>query len=82
MKIALGLFDIAEIVKDIKVDFDSDLFIDFMFSILDDLNSWNENIFHKKIAMDIHYLDDSLISSIAQLRTLFKNDDSSNPSLI
>jgi len=74
-KIAFGLLDISEILKDIKDNFDNNLFVDFMFAILDDLQSWSENIFLKKIAIDIHYLDESLVSSIIQLRSLFKNDE-------
>jgi CheY-like chemotaxis protein len=74
-KIAFGLLEISEILKEIKDDFDREFFIDFMFGVLSDLKSWSENIFINQISIDIHYLDDSLISSIMQLRSLLKTDE-------
>ena len=37
----------------------------FFDSIISDLNSWRNNIFIDRSAIDINYLDDSLLSSIA-----------------
>lgn len=39
-----------------------------MENIVADLSQWRENIFETKIALDIHYLDSSLLSSILQFQ--------------
>jgi len=39
----------------------------FFVNIVEDLDSWRKNIFITQEARDIHYLDDSLFSSLAQL---------------
>ncbi len=41
--------------------------LSFLQSIYSDLQSWREEIFVKKEAVDIHYLDSSLFSSYLQL---------------
>ena len=74
-KIAFALLEISEILKTVNDEFDIDFFIDFMFSVLSDLRNWSENIFINQIAIDIHYLDESLITSIMQLRSLLKQDE-------
>ncbi len=40
----------------------------YIESICTDLRSWSENILIKKEALDIHYLDSSLLSSCLQLQ--------------
>lgn len=50
----------------------------FIKSIIDDLENWRNKIFVAQDAVDIHYLDDSFFSSIAQLEVTIegKSDDS------
>ncbi len=52
----------------------------FLTSVIDDLVEWKKNIFITKEAVDIHYLDDSLLSSCAQLEALI-NQSSSRESI-
>lgn len=50
----------------------------YLKAIISDLSSWRKSIFINKSAKDIHYLDKTLLSSIAQLQiTLIPNDNSS-----
>ena len=73
-KIALGLFDLSEILRSIEKIKD-EFFIDFLYNLLDDLKKWEREIFIEKSAIDIHYLDDSLNASIFQLKTILKPDE-------
>jgi len=73
-KIALGLFDLSEILRSIEKIKD-EFFIDFLYNLLDDLKKWEREIFIEKSAIDIHYLDDSLNASIFQLKTILKSDE-------
>ena len=45
-----------------------------LLNIAYDLASWRENIFIKQSAIDIHYLDASLLSSCMQLESIFVPD--------
>jgi len=47
----------------------------FFESIISDLNSWRKNIFVDADAIDIHYLDESLLSSIAMFEVLLTSDE-------
>lgn len=51
----------------------------FLENIIDDIETWRVHVFITKNAVDIHYLDDSLFSSIAQLELIIEgkstNDD-------
>lgn len=49
----------------------------FFDSISSDLNSWRKNIFVEQSAIDINYLDDSLLSSIAMFEVLLTSRDNS-----
>ena len=71
-KISLILFDLSEIFKEIDNIENRDFFVDFMYKLLEDLDSFCKNIFLDQIAIDIHYLDESLISSILQLKAFLK----------
>ena len=71
-KIPLALFDLAETLEEIQSISDDDFFLSFIYSLLTDLEKWTQNIFFDQVAIDIHYLDDSLVSSIVQLKTLLK----------
>ena len=71
-KISLALFDLSELFGDIDTLENEEFFIEFSYSLLSDLEKWSRNIFLDKIAIDIHYLDDSLISSILQLKQIIK----------
>ncbi len=42
----------------------------YIKSILEDLGNWRNNVFIQQSAKDIHYLDKTLLSSIAQLQIL------------
>lgn len=48
-------------------------FISQILNLLNDLSSWRDIIFVKQEAIDIHYLDASLLSSCLQLETMFEN---------
>jgi len=50
-------------------------FITQLLNLLNDLSSWREMIFIKQEAIDIHYLDASLLSSCLQLETIFENKE-------
>ena len=43
----------------------------------DDIRRWRQNIFVDALAADIHYLDDSLLSSIEQIRRIFTQEKDS-----
>ncbi len=45
--------------------------------VIEDMESWVKNIFIEKSAIDIHYLDASLLSSIAQIEMAISDDGSS-----
>lgn len=49
-----------------------------LLNIVSDLASWRENIFIKQSAIDIHYLDASLLSSCMQLESIFEPESESN----
>ena len=60
--------DEAEITQNVKA-------IETLFdNIVADLEQWRINIFEHKIAVDIHYLDSSIFSSILQLQLNLSND--------
>ena len=40
-------------------------------SVVEDLFKWKNEVFIKKEALNVHYMDDSLISNITQLREMF-----------
>jgi two-component system chemotaxis response regulator CheY len=42
-----------------------------LYNLLEDLSSWRDNVFVKEEALDIHYLDSSLLSSCMQLESIF-----------
>jgi len=46
-----------------------------LLNLLNDLSSWREMIFIKQEAIDIHYLDASLLSSCLQLESMFENKE-------
>ena len=43
-------------------------------SLLSDLSTWRINVFIKREANDIHYLDSSLLSSCLQIESIFKEE--------
>lgn len=51
----------------------------FVDGILSDLQGWRGNVFITKDALDVHYLDASLFSSIAQLDVLLSSSKCSIP---
>jgi len=46
------------------------LILEFIKALQDDLSSWLNNVFIEQSAVDIHYLDASILSSILQIRTM------------
>jgi DNA-binding response OmpR family regulator len=74
-KIAYAMFEISDILKKHIYEFDEEFFIDFIYSVLEDMNKWVDNIFISQSAIDIHYLDDSLLSSISQLKSIFEKEE-------
>ncbi len=51
------------------------IFVSQLLNLLNDLSSWRETIFIKQEAIDIHYLDASLLSSCLQLEAIFENKE-------
>jgi CheY-like chemotaxis protein len=51
------------------------LFTMMLTNTLSDLKSWRESLFVKQEAIDIHYLDSSLLSSCLQIEEIFKETD-------
>ena len=49
-------------------------FVSQLLNLLNDLSNWREIIFIKQEAIDIHYLDSSLLSSCLQLETIFEDN--------
>jgi len=49
--------------------------ITFLKNTIDDMRSWRENVFINQSAIDIHYLDSSLLSVILQIELLFSPDE-------
>lgn len=67
-----------------KIDYDklnenSELFLDYIYFLVEDLQSWREEIFIKQSAPNIHYLDDSFMNNCQSLEQyiLGKNDSES-----
>lgn len=70
--ISLAIYDLSELIIELDVPIEEDFFVDFMFGLVYDLQSWCRNIFIEQSAIDVNYLDESLMSSIMQLRTFLK----------
>ena len=49
------------------------LILEFIKALQDDLSSWLNNVFIEQSAVDIHYLDASILSSILQIRTMLSD---------
>ena len=49
--------------------------ITFLKNTISDMRSWRENVFINQSAIDIHYLDSSLLSVILQIELLFSSDE-------
>jgi len=49
--------------------------ITFLKNTINDMRSWRENVFISQSAIDIHYLDSSLLSVILQIELLFSPDE-------
>ena len=50
------------------------IFVSQLLNLLNDLSTWREIIFIKQEAIDIHYLDASLLSSCLQLEAIFEEN--------
>ena len=61
----LGDIDLDSIPDDIN-----SVTLDFIKALQDDLSSWLKNVFIEQNAVDIHYLDASILSSILQIKTM------------
>jgi len=62
--------------EDIKPE-DHKKILTFFESIISDLNSWRTNIFIDQSAIDINYLDNSLLSSIAMFEVFLTSQGGS-----
>jgi len=69
-----ALYSLIEVLENLNLDKFSQREKKFIFKFIknlhEDLKEWFENIFVKKSATDIHYLDASLLSSIMQFQQL------------
>ncbi len=45
----------------------------FIDNVVDDLNKWTKEVLNEKTALNIHYLDASIYSSVAQLELVFND---------
>ncbi len=79
----IEFIDMSSVIKKL-MDFVSDIYsvIDkeqksilktFLDNVVSDLNKWTSEVINEKGALDIHYLDASIYSSIAQLEMVFDN---------
>ncbi len=55
---------------------DLNLFVSILLALLKDLESWRDSVFTKQDAVDIHYLDASLLSSCLQIEAIFEKKES------
>jgi CheY-like chemotaxis protein len=74
-KLKYGFLQIAELLKKPVPNFNEEFFIDFLYGLIQDLQKWSQNIFIEKNAINIHYLDDSLITSISQLTSILSGNN-------
>ncbi len=63
------LNDMPEIKEDMQ-----EIFFNILVTFIEDLTKWLDNIFIKQSAVDIHYLDASLLANVAQFGTIFEMD--------
>jgi len=73
LKLKLLSFDYDKLPKVQKI-----LLKRILDSILDDLNNWVYKVLVEKSAIDIHYLDDSLLANIAQIDLILESLNNEN----
>jgi len=71
--IALTLFKLENLLQGLVEDTDIDLikFRRILLMIFDDLAEWKATVFERQAALDINYLDSSILSSSYQIEALF-----------
>lgn len=60
------------------LNLNSKLFVNLIFSVLEDLSYWRKSIFVEQNAKDIHYLDSSLLNSCLQIENLINQESESD----
>ena len=76
LKILVALLEMTPIEK-ISIDNSGVLSI-YITAIINDLSMWRKSVFVDQSAEDIHYLDKTLLSSIAQLQITLSESDAEN----
>ncbi len=77
-ELSYALFVLVEVLQNINFDdYESQATYLQIYSkaIINDLAMWRKSVFMEKNAEDIHYLDKTLLSSIAQLQILLSQSD-------
>jgi len=77
-ELSYALYVLADVLKNINFDdFENQTTYLQIYSkaIINDLSMWRTSVFMEKSASDIHYLDKTLLSSIAQLQILLSQAD-------
>ena len=67
------LFVILNDMQEMKEDM-QEIFFNILVTFIEDLIKWLDNVFIKQSAVDIHYLDASLLANVAQFGTIFEMD--------
>jgi len=74
IEINTAMNELKSILSDIDLNSIPDemnsVILDFLKALRDDLSGWLENVFIEQSAVDIHYLDASILSSILQIKTM------------
>jgi len=74
--LAYGISEMADFLSTLGDDIAPDKikkFTALIKAMHSDLREWNSSIFDKKNAVDIHYLDSSLMSSCIQIKAIFED---------
>ena len=74
IEINTAMNELVNILSDIDLDSIpndmNSIILEFIKALQDDLSSWLKNVFIEQSAVDIHYLDASILSSILQIKTM------------
>jgi hypothetical protein len=76
--LAFGIGELANFLQTLDGDIKAEnirVFIALIKATHSDLREWDNSIFDKRQAVDIHYLDSSLMSSCIQIKAIFEDKD-------
>lgn len=78
-ELSYALWMLIDLLKEMRVEDmveESTYVVIYVKAIINDLSAWRNNVFIEQNAEDIHYLDKTLLSSIAQLQILLSPQES------